>query len=385
MTPSPFSGGPAAGANAGGFFPPRRRGKAFCKYETQDMFYVCALPNKKGSAAPEEFFSDDPAAVEAWARRHDREGWGVYDCINELKPEARRRAKDTVAAVSRFYADVDPKDVVEAMPEVDNLLRDLLLPPSWVRDSGRGRHVGYELKEPVDYDDQEMLARLDVVRERVTEILCGDRQVLHAAALLRRPGTHNTKDGAWVECRVLTNGDAKYDLTEIEEMVALYDRPLLTRRAAAGDNVTYIDFGEPKGPVDVEARLAAMRYQGADGSGINATWWACMGSLLRQGLSVREVMDTLHAAAQASCQDDPNNANWYRDLAGMAERWLNHEPEFVSGLEDHLYKQWHAALEAGKKPRLIWRQDLGQRLAIRHQRSRDADLVCHVAKRQGDH
>ena len=63
----------------------------------------------------------------------------------------------------------------------------------------------------------------------------------------------------------LTAAPLKYDLTELEEMVALYDRPLLTRKPAAkgGDNVAYIDFGAPKEPVDVEERLAAMRYQGA--------------------------------------------------------------------------------------------------------------------------
>ena len=35
------------------------------------LHYVCALPNKKGTAAPLEFISDDPAKIEEWARRHD--------------------------------------------------------------------------------------------------------------------------------------------------------------------------------------------------------------------------------------------------------------------------------------------------------------------------
>ena len=323
--------------------------------------YVCALPNKKGTAAPLEFISDDPAKIEEWARRHDREGWGVYDCHNPLKPGATRRSKETIAEIRDIFVDIDPKDIVETVAEVDARVDELLLPFSWYNDSGRGRHGGYRLKEPISTDDEEMVARVDAVRERLTEILCGDRQVMHHAALIRRPGTHNTKDGGWLECRTLSSCGGGYDLTELEEMVALYDRPLLTRKPAAngGDNVAYIDFGAPKEPVDVEERLAAMRYGGANDTGINATWWVCMGSLLRQGMSVVDAMDTLHAAAQANCQDDPNKDNWYRDLASMAERWLNYEPEFVHGLEAPLYKQWQAAVAAGKKPRLVWQQNYG--------------------------
>ena len=325
------------------------------------LHYICALPNKKGTAAPLEFISDDPVKIEEWARRHDRPGWGVYDCHNPLKPGATRRSKETIAEVRDIVVDIDPKDIVETVVEVDARVRELLLPFSWYNDSGRGRHGGFRLKEPVDVGDAEMIARVDTVRERLTEILCGDRQVMHHAALFRRPGTHNTKDGAWLECRALEISGAEYDLTELEEMVALYDRPLLTRRPAAngGENVAYIDFGAPKAPVDVEERLAAMRYGGANDTGINGTWWTCMGSLLRQGVSVVETINILHAAAEANCSEDPNRANWRKDLTGMAERWLSHEPEFIHGLDAHSYKQWHAAAATGKKPRLVWQNGYG--------------------------
>jgi hypothetical protein len=151
-------------------------------------FYVCALPNKKGTAAPLELICDDQAKIEAWARRHDREGWGIYTCHNPLKPGATRRSKETIAEVREIVVDIDPKDVVETMDEVDVRLNGLLLPPSELRDSGRGRHVVFWLKDPVSTDDQEMIAGVDAVRERLTEILCGDRQVIHQAALFRRRG-----------------------------------------------------------------------------------------------------------------------------------------------------------------------------------------------------
>jgi AAA domain len=76
-------------------------------------------------------------------------------------------------------------------------------------------------------------------------------------------------------------------------------------------------------------------------------------------MSVNDAIEKLHAAAEANCQDDPNKANWRNDLAGMAERWLRHEPEFIPLLDSQRYKVWRNAEATGKQPRLIWRQNMG--------------------------
>jgi RecA-family ATPase len=330
---------------------------------TDKMRKDCAsriLPNKRGDGIPQEFISDDPAKIEEWAQRHDKPGWGVFDCHNPLKAGATKRNKETIAAVAEIYVDVDPKDINESMETVDGLLRELLITPTEIRNSGRGRHVIYRLKEAISTDDAAMIERVDTVRAKLTDILCGDRQVCHHAALRRRVGTHNTKDGAWVLCEALATGNP-VDLTEIEDMVAIYDRSLFTRKAPP-DNTIYIDFGAgsaSRPPVDADAELAAMRYQGAGDTGINATWWRRMGSLLRHDISVADTIQRLHAAAAANCQDDPNKSNWMRTLAGMAERWLKHEPQFLTALDAGLYRGWQTAVAAGKSPRLIWRQDFG--------------------------
>jgi AAA domain len=324
------------------------------------LYYVCALPNKKGVGVPQEFISNDPAKIEEWAKQHDKPGWGVYDCINPLKDGAGARNKENVAAVVSIRIDIDGKSVVETMDEIDAHLGNMLLPPTAVIDSGRGRHADWALKESISTDDAEMIARADAVRARLIEILSGDRAPSHQAALFRRPGTHNSKDDAWIECRYVRNGGAAVDLTELEEAVALYDRPLLTPKPVSGENVSYVDFtAGTKTSVDVEARLAAMRYQGPGDTGINCTWWTCMGSLLRHGTNVSDTIDRLHAAAVANCQDDPNKENWHSDLAGMAERWLRHESEFVQLLDSKRHKVWTEAIAAGKQPRLVWRQDTG--------------------------
>jgi AAA domain len=324
--------------------------------------YMCALPIKKGAGVPQEFISDDPAKLEEWAKRHDRPSWGVYRCPNPLKDGATTRSKDTVAAVHSIRIDIDGKGITETLDEVDAHLANMLLPPTSIIDSGRGRHADWALKEPISTDDAEMIARVDAVRKRLVEILCADPAPAHQAALFREPGTHNAKEGAWLECKVLHNSGAAVDITELEDMVALYDRPLLTPKPKTNGEATvsYLDFTTAtKTTVDVEARLAAMRYQGGGDTGINCTWWTCMGSLLRHGMSVNDAIEKLHAAAEANCQDDPNRGNWRNDLAGMAERWLRHEPEFIPLLDSQRYKVWRNAEAAGKQPRLIWRQNMG--------------------------
>jgi len=274
------------------------------------VYYVCALPNKKGAGAPKEFFSDDPAKVEAWAREHDKPGWGVYDCPNPLKDGATARNKESVAAVVSIRVDIDSKSVVELTDTIDACLGEMLLPPTTIINSGHGRHADWALKEAIDTNDVGLIARVDNVRTRLIEILCGDTAPSHQAALFRRPGTHNTKHDGWIECTILHNSGAAVDVTELEELIALYDRPLLTAKPKASDDTTTADFTTDKVSIDVDARLAAMRYQGAGDSGINITWWACMGSLLRHDMSVVDAIEKLHAAAAESCQDDPGKDDW---------------------------------------------------------------------------
>jgi hypothetical protein len=328
-------------------------------------YYVCALPNKKGTGIPQEFISDSPEEIESWARKADQPGWGVYDCHNPLKDGATARNKETVGLITNIYADVDPKDVVETMEEVDTIAREFLLPLQ-ITDSGRGRHIGGYLKEPVDPADTEMVARVDAVRRKLSEIFCGDKQVLHHAALRRRPGTHNTKDGSWVECKIVANEGVAHDLTDYEEAVSMYDRPLVTSRGPEVATYLNLNDGEAhhKPPIDVEARLSAMRYQGPGDSGINNTWWDCMGSMLRHGVPLEEILRRLHAAAEANCKDDPNRENWLNDLAGMADRWLKHEPTFLMALSGQLYEKWCAATAAGQRTRLVWRRPHGLEVRI---------------------
>jgi hypothetical protein len=88
-------------------------------------------------------------------------------------------------------------------------------------------------------------------------------------------------------------------------------------------------FGN-KPPIDVEARLAAMQYQGAIDSGIHATQVSVSAALLNRGQSIDEVVDILLTATRAAAGQFGERWNWRREehaIRGMCESWITKHPE----------------------------------------------------------
>jgi hypothetical protein len=176
--------------------------------------YVCSLANADAEVKgpPCELITDDPAKVDAFVRQHDRPGRGVFFCPNPLKPDATRRAKETIEEVATIGTDIDAKDIAESPQTVDQRLQALPCPPTRINDSGHGRHAFWDLKEPVDTHDAETMAALDRLQKQLVEIVCGDPAVSHHATLLRLVGSHNSKHGDWLEVRTVRDGGPTYYL-----------------------------------------------------------------------------------------------------------------------------------------------------------------------------
>ena len=193
-------------------------------------YYVCALPEQEGHRrSVGVHLRRSPAEIEPWARQHDQRK-GALDCPNPRKPGATRPSKETIAEIRNNLIDVDPKDISETMAEVDARLREPLLPPSEIRDSGRGHSGVFGSRGP----SAQTTWRWSPAWTRCANTchLCGDRQVMHQAALFRRPGTHNTKGGGWLNA-VLVSGrstDGRDDLTELEK----WSRSTTARYSPAG-------------------------------------------------------------------------------------------------------------------------------------------------------
>jgi hypothetical protein len=279
----------------------------------------------------------------------------VYDCIGILKKDVRSRCKDTVAELRVVVSDLDLKHIVEPPDKVIEVLKDLVLPPSEIRDSGFGLHSIWRLKEAVD--DIAGLEQAESIMARMAALLAGDPAPTHRAALLRRPGTDNTKvEGAPRRCHVIEQGGQEYDVTEFEDMFDLYgDRPLLTskKEPSSGNGHTTPDGFKP--PIDVDARLAEMRWHGPGDTAINIVQRDVMASMLKQGIALEEATAVILEATRKCVAGDPAAASidWEdqkRTILWSGARWINKNPELAYTLPESLRRKFEALSSAGKRP-----------------------------------
>src|SRR5215471_16203716 len=210
--------------------------------------YICALRNQDiGGGLKSELFYTDPAEAERFVERWNGTGTGIYDCIGRLRDGTRRRCKEEVIALEQLVIDLDLKNISEPRDAVLDALRSLALPPSEIRDSGNGLHAVWRLKEPVI--DAAGLDQAETTMKRLATLLAGDQAPTHRAALLRRPGSDNTKGGFHRPCRVLESTGAIYDIGEFGDLFDLYsDRPLLHYKQpveAPGDELAAAGAEQP--------------------------------------------------------------------------------------------------------------------------------------------
>jgi RecA-family ATPase len=328
--------------------------------------FVCSLPNPGTAGFPRELFSNDEAQIDAFAKAQDGFGKGIYDCIGLFPANASKRNKQTVAALPILIADLDLKNIDHSTEEVLQVLDNMLVPPTEVRDSGNGLHAIWRLKEPLTSDDD--MARGERAMKRLAELLAGDSLPTHRAALLRRPGTTNTKGGHSKACHVLAeHSDAAriYDITEIEEMLDLYNRPLLnlkqTEKALTpGGNGASQDKYE--GPIDVDARLAAMTYKGPGRSCVHYTQLDVTAALTGRGQPIQETVERVLTATKAAVENDRNpecrNWDWKKErhdiekqCYDLVNKAMEKTGEDLSHtLPDELADKWQEILAAGGRP-----------------------------------
>jgi AAA domain len=328
------------------------------------MAFRClvSLPNIKGSGHTRECFVTDDAAGEAQAqefiKREDVAGRAVYECIGLVGE--RRRAKETAVSLAQVVIDLDLKNIEQLRDEVIQCVRALALPPSTIVDSGHGLHLKWQLKEPL-IDDAGM-SQAEAVMKQLVVLLAGDPAPTHRAALLRCVGSHNTKEGEPRECRVIESTGAEYDITEFADMLDIYgERPLLNYKPRfEKSNVNQQATLSSSGPVDVEARLAAMQWQGAGDSSIHLTQLHVTAALTSAGEPVTETVEKVLAATRAAAVGDPDHGKWNwgmerRELERMCfdlvtKKFREEGIDLSHTLPDELYSQWQARLKEGKRP-----------------------------------
>jgi hypothetical protein len=316
--------------------------------------YLVSLPNPGHEGKPKFLRSDNPTLIERWIKAENRPGFGIYYLPNPLKPGATTHSKENIAAIVAVYVDVDFKDITETADETVRRLGDLPLQPTLLVSSGHGCHVLWQLKEAIACDDPEFES-VCALQAALIDYLGADPQV-RPWSLLRQPGTLNSKRDPHVPCEIIRRGPI-VDISEVRDMAELVDGlHLLThkpRPAAAGpDTDTDPDAGERKPPVDVEARLAAMKFGGPGETSIHATQLSVTASLLRSGVALEEAARIVLDATRAAVADDPK-WNWRREELGILRMgcdFIVKKPELVTLLPDAWREPFAAALTQGRRP-----------------------------------
>jgi RecA-family ATPase len=332
--------------------------------------YICALRNQDvGGGLKADLFYKDAVEAERFVERWNGSGTGIYDCVGRLRDGARRRCKEEVVALEQLVIDLDLKNITESRDAVLDALRSLALPPSEIRDSGNGLHAVWRLKESVI--DAAGLDQAEAIMKRLAALLAGDQAPTHRAALLRRPGSDNTKGGFHRPCHVLVSTNAVYDVGEFEDLFDLYaDRALLNFKQPAeapADSKSKTNGAQVSvdwtGPVDVEARLAAMRYGGTNGSSVNDTQKSVIPALLWRAIHPDEVIERVVDATMQMAQRDGLNWNRIEEIQAVAARCLSGlsllqkdydatTGEIPRWLAGEFHAAWTAALKQGRKPAL---------------------------------
>ena len=288
------------------------------------VFLTALGPN----GAVHSLASRETDRIESFLQRHDRSGAGLYFCVSTLRDGANGRSKNNVGWVAGLHADVDYKDHELAPEEIQRRLDQTLLPASLVIATGGGLHC-YWLFREAEAATPEAVARIETALRRLADHIGGDPQCAECARLMRVPGTVNYKRETPVAVRVLEDRPAaRYELAELEEWLT-EARPLLTRRPKQGNGA-----GEPfaayagngAAPIDVEARLAAMRHQGAGDASIHKTQVQVTAALLERGEAIDDVVAKVLAATKLIGDPAWDWAKEERDICGMCESWLKKHP-----------------------------------------------------------
>jgi P4 family phage/plasmid primase-like protien len=312
---------------------------------TVNPVFICSLINgdaREGSAGAGERFVTTriPDYISAFAHKWDIARRGVFWCVSTVTRDARRRAKETLAELNCLHADIDFRDLEEDPETVRRVLANLRYPPSMVTASGNGLHPLWLFKEAIEATP-ETIADIEQLLQRLTDLLGADPSAAECSRLLRLPGTHNSKNGSWNEVIVeVSRPTLRYELDDLRDWLELAPQPLLRRRKPASNGQSldnpFLAAARRQGfkpPVDVAARLAAMRYQGPGDSGIHLTQLAVSASLLNHGESIDDVVALLLEATRIAAGEDGQRWNWAReerDLRGMCEDWLEKHPEIAA-------------------------------------------------------
>ena len=265
---------------------------------------VWSLPNVKGQGRERWIGTRDRGRIERFVTKRDVQGRGVFFCVSTIAP-GQARKKENATELPFLFADVDFKDIDLAPEEIERVLRALPCPPSRMHHTGNGIHCFWILESPLataaDLDLAEGLLR------RLALHLGGDPTVAHMVALLRVPGSHNSKRGEWRPVVVIREGVERYSPQAIDAWLGSARDLALYRRGRQLN--PFERLAQEQGfrpPVDVEQRLQDMVVGGAGENGVHQTQLSCSASLVAAGVE----LDDAVALILDATENLPSTEGW---------------------------------------------------------------------------
>jgi hypothetical protein len=306
---------------------------------TEAPVFVCSLANPDVELRPQQVCTRDEGELLGFISKWDVPQRACYYCVSTLRAGETVRNKETVSEVWGLHADIDFKDILATPAEVDVIISRLRLPPSIVVSSGNGRHCYWRFKEAITLsiesaERQTQIERIELALKQLADLLGADMKVTQVAALMRVPGSHNTKFDAFTEVTILVNNDRTYELDDLEEWLAETSSVILRKNRPAQYQETnpWLAIARLYGfkpPLDVEQRLAGMMYMSGGDAGVHATQLACSASLLNAGTDIDDVVSILINATRVAASDYGARWNWNREeklVRRMCVDWLKKHP-----------------------------------------------------------
>jgi hypothetical protein len=298
---------------------------------TENPVWVQSLGNPGSDARPESIATRDMTDIADFVSKLDRAGRGMYFCVSTI--DGAKRTKPNVAEIIGLWIDIDFKDIDDTPAEVDHKLASARCPPSLVNATGNGRHAYWLFKEAV-IGAAGNQARVETALKLLCDLFGGDQAVTQCVALMRLPGTHNTKFGKWFEVTTVANSGSRYELDELEDWLAEQSCLILRkhRPAEVFDNNYFLAAAKAQGfkpSIDVEKRLGAMSYMGGADSAIHTTQLAVSASLLRSGTTTDDVVALILEATKGAAKGYGERWNWAREesaIRKMCADWLRKYP-----------------------------------------------------------
>jgi hypothetical protein len=306
---------------------------------TETPVYFCSLPNEKNDPnEPNEqhVWTRDLGAVEDFIGEWNRPGRGLFFCVSTIN--GKKRNKENVAEIPGLWADIDFKDVKETPDSILKRVKALPLPPSIIVQSGNGLHLYWRFKEPVTInivDGAETIERIEAALKLLADLVGGDMKVTQVAALMRLPGTHNTKRDEWKPVEIESSNTGEFELDDIEEMISITS-PIVLRKLTPsptqGEINPFLAAAKTLGfkpSIDAEKRLSEMIYMGGGDAAIHETQISVSASLLNAGNAYEEVVRLVLEATRGAAGDYGSRWNWKREekeIRKACDTWLKKHP-----------------------------------------------------------